>query len=101
LLETAATGNETVGWGKVSSIRGANTLFEGQQINGHTGKERTQRRRGIETREKTHTHTQRREKQRRYQRRRSRKIQAADPKRNQDCSETQRQRAITHCKQRL
>jgi hypothetical protein len=25
-------------WGKVSSIRGANTLFEGQQINGHTEK---------------------------------------------------------------
>jgi hypothetical protein len=23
-------------WGKVASISGANTLFEGQQINGHT-----------------------------------------------------------------
>jgi hypothetical protein len=48
---------------------------------------------------------QRREKQKRDQRsdrrRRSRKIQAADPKRNQDCSETRRQRVIVHCKQRL
>jgi hypothetical protein len=41
-LETAATGNETVG--KVSSIRGANTLFEGQQINGQTEKRDIERR---------------------------------------------------------
>jgi hypothetical protein len=31
-------GNETVG--KVSSIRSANTLFEGQQINGHREEKR-------------------------------------------------------------
>jgi hypothetical protein len=66
----------------VSSIPGANTLFEGRQ---------TQRKKRSQIGE-----TPNREK--RDQRRRSRKIQAADPKRNQDRSETQRQRVITHCK---
>jgi hypothetical protein len=54
-LETVATGNETVG--KISFIRGANTLFEGQQINGYREKRRedthrekrdTEERNGIE-----------------------------------------------------
>jgi hypothetical protein len=30
-------------WGEVSSFRGASTLFEGQQINGHTQREERHR----------------------------------------------------------
>jgi hypothetical protein len=60
---------------KVSSIRDENTVFKGQQINGHTQRredtehihERTQReetpRQIEERREDTHTHTQSRETQ--------------------------------------
>jgi hypothetical protein len=78
-------------WDMVSSFWGANTLFQGQQIK----RTDTNRRENIQRREK-HKRDQRSD-----QRRRSRKIQAADPKKNQDCSETQRQRVITHCKKRL
>jgi hypothetical protein len=53
-------------WGKVSSIRGALTLFEGQQINGQTYREEAQ----TEGRNKGA-----------IKRRTSRKIQAAAPKR--------------------
>jgi hypothetical protein len=51
-LETAATGNETVG--KMSSFRGANTLFEGQQINGKTPEKRDIERRYREERHEGH-----------------------------------------------
>jgi hypothetical protein len=46
--------------GKVSSIQGANTVFEGQQINTQTHREKRQRRHRRERREEE-THTQRRE----------------------------------------
>jgi hypothetical protein len=81
----------------VSSFRGANTLVEGQQINGQTHREERQRR---DTQRTDRRETQKRD-QSSDQRRRSRKIQAADPKRNQDRSVTQIQRVITHCKKRL
>jgi hypothetical protein len=101
LLETPRTGNETVGGGKVSSIRDANTLFEGQQINGQRD-----RRENTGRREDTHPHKEEKKEEKRHtekrdQRRRSRKIQATDPQRNQDRSETQRQRVRVHCKKRL
>jgi hypothetical protein len=50
-------GNET--WGKGSSCPGANTLFEGQQINGQTHRE--MRREDTHTHTHTHTHTQKRD----------------------------------------
>jgi hypothetical protein len=48
-------------WDKVSSFRGANTLLQGQQINGHTHTEETHRR----------------------ERQINRQIKAADPRRDQ------------------
>jgi hypothetical protein len=51
LLKPAATGNETVGEGVF--FPGVNTLFEGQQINGHTEKRKAERR---------HTHREERSK---------------------------------------
>jgi hypothetical protein len=47
-------------WGEVSSFRGANTLFEGQQINGQT-KRRHRERRETQRRVEKRSHTQRRE----------------------------------------
>jgi hypothetical protein len=85
-LETAATVGEVV------FFPGANTLFEGQQINGH---------RQIKRRDKDRRDIDKRTQIKRDQRRRSRKIKAADPKMIQDRSETQRQRVREHCKQRL
>jgi hypothetical protein len=58
----------------VSSFRGANTLFQGQQNKAGEIEERNR---------EEETHTEKRD-QRSDQRRRSRKIQAADPKRNQE-----------------
>jgi hypothetical protein len=77
----------------VSSIPSSNTIFQGRQIKRREDiyTEKRQDRDRIDTEEK----------QKRDQRRRSRKIQAAYPKKNQDRSETQRQRVIIHCKQRL
>jgi hypothetical protein len=53
-------------WGKVFSIRGGNTLFEGQQINGQNTDrtEDTEKRRHTH-REEKRRHTQRRETQKR------------------------------------
>jgi hypothetical protein len=70
---------------KMSFLRGATTLFQGQQINGQThreekDKERTQRRERAQKRDR-----------RSDQRRRSKKIQGQE-QRNQDRSEKQRQR---------
>jgi hypothetical protein len=61
---------------KVTSLRGANTLLQGQQINGQD--------------------IQRRE----HRRQINGQIKAVE-QRNQDRSETQRQRVITQCKKRL
>jgi hypothetical protein len=47
-------------WGKVSSIPGANTLFEGQQTNGQTQKRQLEERRK-EKRHKQIGETQKRE----------------------------------------
>jgi hypothetical protein len=74
--------------GEVSSIRGANTLFEGQQINGHTEKRREDTHREKRDTEET-SKTQIKENP------------SSRSKMEQDCSETQRQRVRVHCKQRL
>jgi hypothetical protein len=72
---------------KVSSIRGTSALLQGRQINGEKIEERTHT-------EKEHRRQNREE---RSQKTRSKKIKGPE-QRNQDRSETQHQRVITHCK---
>jgi hypothetical protein len=104
LFKTAATlTREIKPCDKVSSFRGANTLLQGQQINGHT--EKTQKT------EKKETHREERNRReiterdhrtdhRSDQRRGSKEIQGPEQS-NQDRSETKRQRVRAHCKKML
>jgi hypothetical protein len=96
MLESAATlTREMKPYDKVSSLRGANTLLQGQQINGQNteDKHRRQSNRQIKAAD------QRRD-QHRSEKTRSKEIKGPE-QRNQDRSETQRQRVREHCKKRL
>jgi hypothetical protein len=90
----------------VSSFRGANTLFQGQQINGQTQIKREQRykketrRRDTQKEERTQRDRDRREKTKKRGRRNADQRRSKGPEqRNQDRSEIQRQRVRVHCKQ--
>jgi hypothetical protein len=71
----------------VSSLRGANTLLQGQQINGQNTEERTEEQ-ITEERSKERPET------------RSKEIKGPE-QRNQDRFETQLQWVITHCKKKV
>jgi hypothetical protein len=93
---------------KVNSLRGANTLLQGQQINGQ--RRETYRRENIqrienrrERQKRDHRRSQSRSQERdqtRDQRRRSKENQGPE-QRNQDLSETQCQRVRAHGKKSL
>jgi hypothetical protein len=85
--------------GEVSSFRGANTVFEGQQIRQREETPRqkrdTERRRRRDTdRRETGESTQIGETQRRDRR------EITEQKRSKDRSETQRQKVRVHCKRK-
>jgi hypothetical protein len=84
---------------KVSSLRGANTLLQGHQNKGRTEKEITEgdhRRQVIRQIKAADPGRD----QHRSEKTRSKEIKGPE-QRNQDRSETQRQRVRAHCKKRL